>query len=258
MIDFPESVPASGSRVAIVIARRELLRFWRQPARIAAAIGTPLLLWLLMASGLASSFSRVGDGEVGYAAFLLPGMMTLVAVFSAIFSSISVIEDRNEGWLQSVLVAPVPRWSIAGGKVLGGSIMAFAQAMLLLPALPLLGVELEPLGVGVAILALGVTCIATTAMGVAFAWVCETTSSFHAVMNLVFMPMWLLSGAFFPMGGASPWLAWLMRANPLAWATSAIRNPIIGEAWPVWLGLTAVFALVMLCIAVWVVARPRR
>ena len=101
-------VAVSGWRIVGVIWRRELLRFWRQPVRILAAIGTACLLWVVMGSGLADSF-RTGADDSAYSAYLLPGAMTLVCMFTAIFSSISVIEDRNEGWLQSVLASPAPR-----------------------------------------------------------------------------------------------------------------------------------------------------
>ena len=101
-----------------IILKRELIRFTRQPSRIGAAIGTPLILWVFMASGFSGSMSMGNPGvadttaspSTSYSLYLLPGMMTLVAMFTAIFSSISIIEDRTEGCLQSVLVAPSPRW----------------------------------------------------------------------------------------------------------------------------------------------------
>jgi len=249
----PTSV--SGLQVAGVICRRDLTRFVRQPARIAAAIGTPLMLWLLVGSGFAGSFKPAGLGEVSYAAFLLPGMMTLTAVFTAIFSAISVIDARNEGWLQGVLVAPVPRWSIALGKIASGSIVAFLQSAVLLCLIPFMGVRPGFSELLMTILALAATCFAMAGMGVALAWRSETSASFHAVMNLVFMPMWLLSGAFFPPDGAASWLSWIMNANPLTWCTLAIRQPMLGE--PQWLPLVICvgFAMVMLVLATMVVSR---
>jgi len=235
------SSPALGVRVTWVILRRELVRFLRQPARIGAAIGTPVILWLFMSSGFAGSFGRGGNGIIengaapsavrdamgeNYTLFLLPGMMTLIAMFTAIFASISIIEDRQEGWLQSVLVSPAPRWSIAAGKMLGGAAIAFAQSILLLLALPIIGEWPGWLAVGATAAALAVTCIAMTGVGVAFAWVSESSQGFHAVMNLVLMPLWLLSGAFFSTASAAGWLAVVMYLNPLRWATEAIRRPI--------------------------------
>jgi ABC-2 type transport system permease protein len=251
----------SGWRIALVIARRDLVRFLRQPARIAAAIGTPLLFWAFMGGGFAGSFRPAGLGETSYAGFLLPGMITLVAVFSAIFSAFSIIEGRNEGWLQTVLVSPAPRWAIALGKISGSSLLAFVQAAMLMLALPFLDLKVTIAGVGASLLALAITSFAMTAMGLLFAWRSETTASFHAIMNIVFMPMWLLSGAFFPPtpsteGGASA-LTWLMRINPLTWCTQAMREPLLNRDATMWLLASLAFAMVMFALATLSVMRNR-
>ena len=242
-----------------VIVRRELILFVRQPARVAAAIGTPCLLWLFMGSGFAQSFRPPEQlGDASYASYLLPGMMTLVAVFAAIFSSISIIQDRRDGWLQSVLVSPAPRWSIALGKTLGGAIVAWAQAALWLAAAPLLDIHLTFWAAILALLGVAATCIAMTAVGVAFAWRTETTAAFHAVMNLVFMPAWLLSGALFPPQGASAWLGLVVRLNPLSWCTQAIRGPLLGEPSFTALAGSFIFAGAALACATWIVSAPSK
>ena len=104
-----------GLRLAILFALRDVVRFAAQPTRVAAAVGTPVILWVFLGSGVGESF-RPANLETSYAAFLAPGICTLVAVFTAIFSAIAVIDDRNEGWLRAVLVSPAPRWSIALGR----------------------------------------------------------------------------------------------------------------------------------------------
>ncbi len=245
----------NGLLVATVILRRELIRFGRQPARIVAAVGTPCVLWLFLAAGFAESLRPQHLDDASYAAFLLPGMMTLVAVFAAIFSSISVIEDRNEGWLWAVLASPAPRWSIALGRIAGGSLVAWTQAALLIAISPALGIHLTPDSAGVALAALAATSVAATAVGLAFAWRIETTGGFHAVMNLVFMPLWLLSGAIFPVEGTSPWLARLMVMNPLAWCTEAIRSALLTHPHPgaLWASVGAACAAIV--VALWVMAR---
>lgn len=252
--------PVSGVAVALTICRRELIRFFRQPARIAAAIGTPMLLWVLLTSGFGDSLVRDSLGA-SYASFLLPGVMSLVAVFAAIFSSISVIEDRREGWLQSVLVSPAPRWSIALGKMLGGGVMAFVQAAMLLLALLLLDVQPGIVGIAWSLLGIATLSFSMAGLGLMFAWRCETTASFHAVMNLVFMPMWMLSGAFFPVSGAHAWMAWLIRINPLTWATEAVRGPLTGLPASDWSGamtISVIFAIGMLGLATWIVTKPSK
>ena len=246
----------SGLTVAMVLCRRELIRFTRQPMRIAAAIGTPALLWIFMASGFAHSIRPEQLGDINYPAFLLPGVMTLVAVFAAIFSSISIIEDRRDGWLQSVLVSPGPRWAIALGKIVGGALVAWIQAAVLILTIPLLGIEVPLANILLTLFALGLTCFAMTALGIAFAWRSETTAGFHAVMNLLFLPMWMLSGAFFPAQGTAGWMSILMQVNPLTWCTQSIRNPILdqGAAFPIMLSI--LFAGAMMAIATFIIARP--
>ncbi len=255
----------SGAHIAVVIARRDLVRFLRQPARVAAAIGTPLLLWLFLGSGFAGSFRPTGLGDTSYSAFLLPGAMTLVAVFAAIFSSISIIEDRNEGWLQAALVSPAPRWSLAMGKIFGSSLVSFTQSAVMLLAIPFLHLDVSFAAVGVTLLALSATSFAMTAMGFIFAWHSETSAAFHAVMNIVFMPMWLLSGAFFPPkaeGASAGFLTWLMQVNPLTWCTQAIRQPMlegrVNQAAMWWLAAAIMFALVMFAGAVITVSRKAK
>jgi len=231
------------------LARREITRFMRQPARIAAAVGTALLLWIVVGGGFAHSVSPAGSSS--YSSYLIPGLMTLVAMFAAIFSNISIIEDRREGFLQGVLVSPAPRAAIAGGLIGGGALVAWIQAMALLP----LAAFSEP-GLSVAALvpvaiALLLTSVALQSLGLIFAWRCRDSASFHAVMNLVLMPLWLLSDALFPAGGASPWIGSLIAVNPLSWCASAVRQALatpgdgefaLGIGWPM-LG-TAAFAVV--------------
>jgi ABC-2 type transport system permease protein len=246
-------------RTAAILCRREIVRFVRQPARVLAAIGTPALLWLLLASGFAESMGRDAlPGDVSYAAFLLPGMMTLVAVFAAVFSSISIIEERQGGWLQSVLVSPAPRWSIALGKSMGGAIVGWTQAALLLTAVIALDITPGVTSIVLALAALALVSVAMAAMGVAFAWRSRTTGSFHAVMNLLFLPMWMLSGAFFPAEGAAAWMRPLVLINPLTWATQAIRGPLLGEPWGAAMGISAGFVTTMLIVTTLVIRHRDR
>jgi len=247
----------SSAAVMWTILWRELVRFRRQPTRIAAAIGTPVMFWAFLGMGFSNHItneSQVTKG--GYGLFLLPGMMTMVALFTAIFSSISVIEDRNEGWLQSVLVSPASRWSIAMGKVLGGAIIAFLQAAVLLLAPPVWGHWGGFAGVGLILLALAFTTLMMTGIGVALAWKSETTQGFHAIMNLVLMPMWALSGAIFPVENQTPILHYLMLINPLTWCSLAISAPLHGTSPWLPLSLAGACAVAALALATFVVASP--
>jgi len=224
------------------LASRELIRLRRQPARIAATIGTPLLLWAFLASGLAGSFAA-GEEGVSYAAFFLPGAATLAVLFSSIFASMSLIEDRREGFLQAALVSPAPRTSIALAKASGATLVALLQGAVLLAPAALVGLETPPLGYLLGAYALALTAAAVTSLGLALAWVVNSSEGFHGVMNGLLMPMWMLSGAVFPVDSASPWLATIAAINPLTWCTTCVRAALAGDAFPTlsWIG-AGVFA----------------
>ncbi|HVT59090.1 MAG TPA: ATP-binding cassette domain-containing protein [Thermoanaerobaculia bacterium] len=231
---------ASRGLAVATLWRRELVRFARQPSRIAGAIGTPLLFWALLGSGLSASFRLPGSaGGARYLEFFFPGTLALVLLFAAIFSTISVIEDRDQGFLQGVLAAPVPRSAIAAGKVLGGATLAWLQAAALLALAPLAGIPLHLRTAAAAAAVLALLAASLTALGFAFAWAVDSVQGFHSVMSLVLLPMWLLSGAFFPLAGAPLWLAVLMRLNPLTYGLGALRWGLYGAASAVGPGLPA-------------------
>lgn len=223
----PPALP-SGLPALLWLTRRELHRFVRQPSRIAAAVGTPLLVWVFFGSGFAGSFAPRSD-NVSYTAYLIPGMAALAALFSSIFAAISLIEDRQSGFLQSVLVSPAPRWAVAGAKVLGSSAVAAGQAALLLVPALLMGVG-SPAALVPAFGAILVIAVLISGIGLAAAWHIDSVPGFHGVMNLVLMPMWLLSGSVFPVSGAAGWLRVVMLANPLTWPTAAMRGALIPGA----------------------------
>lgn len=214
---------------AATLWQRELVRFFRQPSRVAGAIGTPLVFWLFMGSGLSGSFREPGTAGVSYLQFFFPGTIVLVLLFAAIFSTISVIEDRHEGFLQGVLVAPVSRGAIVAGKVLGGATLAWLQGAVFLLLAPLAGLHLTVASGLAAAGILALLAISLTAIGFGFAWKLDSVQGFHGVMNVVLLPMWLLSGAFFPLAGAPWWLGLLMRVNPLTYGVSALHDLLVAR-----------------------------
>jgi ABC-2 type transport system permease protein len=247
---------------------REVLRFLRQRGRVLGSVGTPLLFWVLLGAGFGRTFRPPGLAqELDYLTYFFPGTVLLVVLFTAIFSSISVIQDRTEGFLAGVLVAPVPRLTIVLGKVAGGAALGLLQGVLLLVLAPLAGLPLSLPGFLGACGALALTSLALSALGFLCAWRLDSVQGFHAVMNLLLMPMWLLSGAFFSAAGAAPWLRAVMAVNPLAYGLTALRGALhppaeraaLGAADP-WLaaGVLAAFAAVALLGAAWVAARPER
>lgn len=215
---------------AFTLWKREIVRFFRQPSRVAGAVGSPLVFWLLIGSGLSGSFRLPGGpADLDYLEYFFPGTVVLVLLFAAIFSTISIIEDRHEGFLQGVLVAPVSRAAIVAGKVFGGATLAWLQGMAFLALAPLSGISLTAGSALAAAGVLAVLAVSMTAIGFAFAWVLDSVQGFHAIMNLVLVPMWLLSGAFFPLSGAPAWLSALMRLDPLTYGVAALRWVLYGS-----------------------------
>ncbi len=245
-----------------VLAHREVLRFVRQPVRLFGSLVQPLLFWLFMGAGFSQSFSMGSEGT-GYREFFFPGIVLMLMLFAAIFSTITLIEDRNAGFLQGVLVAPVSRLSLVLGKVAGGTVIAMVQAVIFLCFAPLAGIPLTA-GMVVDLLVLFFLIgIGFTGMGFAIAWLMDSTAGYHAVMSVVMIPLWLISGALFPVEGASEWLAFAMRCNPVFYAQVLVRKCFYQELGPLLADADFVQALMvsvgwgalMLAVAVWIVYR---
>jgi len=243
-------VIAAGFHPFVRLTARELVRFVRQPSRIVATLGTPVLLWLLLGSGFAGSFAPPsGHAATTYAAFLLPGVLTVSVMFTAILGAISLIDDRHAGFLQSVLVSPAPRWVAWGSKLAGAAAVATAQAALLLPAAAILGLPAGAIGYLGALAALACIAAGVAGLGLALAWRVDSVQGFHGVMNLLLMPMWLLSGSIFPLEGASGWLRVVMLANPMTWPTRALHASLAGAFDPIAWGATILFAAAGIALA---------
>ncbi len=210
------------------LAWRETKHFFRQRGRVIGAIGTPVLFWLFIGGGIGSSFSTEAlTGSDNYLEYFFPGTLALVLLFTALFSMISLIKERNEGFLQSVLVAPMSRQGVVLGKVLGCTILASIQGFLVLALAPVAGI---PIGLGSLVLVVPLVIVISFALasfGFVFAWNSESIQSFHSVMNLILFPMWLLSGALFPASGAASWLGWLIHLNPLSYGVAALRRAML-------------------------------
>ena len=223
---FPATAPASAGVLlpAFTLWWREIVRFYRQRARVVGVILSPLLFWVVIGSGFGSSFrSGQGAGQEHYLDYFYPGTLVMIVLFTAIFTMMSVIEDRNEGFLLSVLVAPVPRAAIVLGKVLGGTTLAAVQGLIFLVFSPFVGIHMTIGSFGLIVVTVFLVSFALTALGFAIAWPLDSTQAFHAIINLFLIPLWLLSGALFPLAKASAWIRWLMYANPLTYGVEALR-----------------------------------
>ncbi|HEY8967280.1 MAG TPA: ABC transporter permease [Candidatus Methylacidiphilales bacterium] len=209
------------------LTRREIVRFVRQRNRVIGALATPLAFWFMIGSGVGSSFSGgQANDTAAYLHYFFPGTLLLIVLFTAIFSTISIIEDRREGFLQGVLVSPIPRSAFVLAKLLGGTLLAFAQCLLIYVIALNFGL---PFSIPACLLFVGtvfVLGLALTALGYLIAWPLDSTQGFHAIMNLFLMPMWFLSGALFPLAGSATWLRYLAAANPLTYGLGLLRQAL--------------------------------
>jgi len=203
------------------LALREVTRFLRQKNRVIGAMATPVLFWFLLGSGVGRSLVAPGFRErTDYLTYFFPGIVLLIILFTAIFSTVSVIEDRREGFLQGVLVAPDGRSAILFGKLIGGTLLAVFQAIVVVLLAPYSDARvLFYLLAIISVLAVGLT-----ALGFLIAWPMDSTQGFHALINLFFVPLWFLSGALFPPAGSAEWIRVLMRFNPLSYGHDALAG----------------------------------
>lgn len=212
-----------------VLLRRDLVRFFRQPSRLAGALGQPILFWLLIGSGMAGTF-RMAGSDVGYLQFFYPGVVLMVVLFAAIFTTVSVIEDRHEGFLQAVLAGPGSRPALVIGKALGSAAVALSQAALFLLLAPAAGFPFGSVHWPLLLASLALAGIGLAALGFAVAWAVDNVQGYHAIQMTLLVPLWVVSGAMFPPSDAHPAFTAVMRANPVAYAVSAARRALAGPA----------------------------
>jgi ABC-2 type transport system permease protein len=223
---------------AATLWQRELLRFWRQKSRVLGVVASPLVFWLI-----------IGYGSNDLARFY-SGALVLTVMFSAIFSTISIIEDRREGFLLSMLVSPAPRTSLVLGKILGAATLAWIQGLIFLAFAPLAGVSIQIVELIPVVAAIFLISFTLTGLGFVIAWKMESTAAFHGIMNLLLVPMWMVSGSLFPMATAHGWIKAIMWINPLTYSIALLNHtlrlpnatPGLSES----LLVTALFGLVLL------------
>jgi daunorubicin resistance ABC transporter membrane protein len=206
---------------------RDLVRFFRQPSRLVGALGQPVLFWLIIGSGMASTF-RMPGAQVGYLEFFYPGVVLMVVLFAAIFTTVSVIEDRHQGFLQAVLAGPGSRASLVAGKSLGSASVALSQAALFLLLAPAAGFPFRSIDWPLLVAALGLAAIGLAALGFTVAWAIDNVQGYHAIQMTLLVPLWVISGAMFPPSPDHPAFTAVMRANPVAYAVSATRRALAG------------------------------
>ena len=249
-----------------VLWRRDVVRFFRERSRIAGALVQPLIFWLVIGAGMSPTFRLRGATGVGYLDYFYPGVILMVVLFTSIFATMSVIEDRHQGFLQAVLVAPGSRAAVVIGKSLGATTVALVQAALFVALAPFVGFSVGAIDWPLLAVVILCTSLSLSAMGFAVAWWLDSTQGYHVVMSVLLLPLWIVSGAMFPPPRAA-WAQTALALDPMAYSVAGIRRALYGGAPPpgtilagssVWLELAVTIGCAAVGIAIAIAVCIRR
>jgi len=269
----PVDTRIASLRAVYIIWYRDILRYWRDRWRLVASLAQPLLFLVVFGSGLSSSLGGglFGGGRgLSYMQFMFPGIIGMSILFTAIFGAMSIVWDREFGFLKEVLVAPIDRWAVAIGKALGSTTQAMIQGLIILVLAPFVGVHLSLLTVIEIVPLAAVLAFGLSSLGVAIASMMKSLQGFQVVVNFLMMPMFFLSGALFPLTNLPGWMTVLTRLNPASYGIDPLRRVVLSDsglpnalidrvgltiggqllAIPLEMGIMFAFGLVMLGIAV--------
>jgi len=244
---------------------RDILRFWHDKMRMIGSITFPLLFLFVFGSGLSARMGVLGPG-IDFTQFIFPGIIGMTVLMSSFMAGVSVVWDREFGFLKEVLVAPISRASVAIGKTLGAATVALLQGTLILLFAPLIGVSLSVLTVLALLPLMFLLAVSLGSLGILLATRIRSMEAFQAVMQMLMFPMVFLSGAFFPLQGLPTWMNILVKVNPATYGIAPIRQVILGAApgfsysisllghtLSLWDNITilAVFGAAMILLAIW-------
>ena len=269
----PVDTRMASLRAVYIIWYRDILRYWRDRWRLVASLAQPLLFLVVFGSGLSSSLGGglFGGGRgLSYMQFMFPGIIGMSILFTSIFGAMSIVWDREFGFLKEVLVAPIDRWAVAIGKALGSTTQAMIQGLIILVLAPFIGVKLSFLTVLEIIPLAALLAFGLSSLGVAIASMMRSLQGFQVVMNFLMMPMFFLSGALFPLTNLPGWMTVLTRLNPASYGIDPLRRVVLSDSGlsnalvdrigltiggrllpiPLEVGIVFAFGLVMLSIAV--------
>src|SRR5438128_6961383 len=228
----PVDTRMASLRAIYIIWYRDILRYWRDRWRLVASLAQPLLFLLVFGSGLSSSLGGAfGRGTgISYIQFMYPGIIGMSILFTAIFGAMSIVWDREFGFLKELLVAPIDRSAVAIGKALGSTTQAMIQGLILLVLAPFVGVKLNLLTVIELIPLAAVLAFGLSTFGVALASSMKSLQGFQVVMNFLMMPMFFLSGALFPLTNLPGWMTVLTRLDPASYGVDPLRRVVLAES----------------------------
>ncbi len=206
---------------------RDLLRFWHDKLRMAGSITFPLIFLFVFGSGLSARMDFLGSG-INFTQFIFPGIVGMSVLMSSFMAGMSVVWDREFGFLKEVLVAPISRASVAVGKTLGAATVALLQGMLILLFAPLIGVSLSLWTVLATLPLMFLLAVSMGSLGILLATRIRSMEAFQAVMQMLMFPMMFLSGVFFPVQGLPAWMNVLVKINPATYGIAPIRQVMLG------------------------------
>lgn len=220
--------PLSNLRVIYIIWYRDLLRFWRDRARLITSFAQPFLFLVIIGTGLSSGIVFLGGAsDYDYIQFMYPGIIGMVVLFTSIMAGVSIVWDREFGFLKEVLVAPISRSAVAIGKALGGATIATAQGLVMLVFIPFVGVSISAAQVFLLIPLMFIFAFSLTSMGILIASRIKTMESFQVVIQLLLFPLFFLSPALFPVERLPSWLGIPVRLNPVSYGIDSLRQVVL-------------------------------
>jgi ABC-2 type transport system permease protein len=244
---------------------RDVLRFWHDKARMFSAILFPVMFLVIFGSGLQGTIGLMAGG-VNFTQFMFPGIMGMSVLMGSFMSGVSIVWDREFGFLKEVLVAPISRISVAVGRTLGAATVATIQGIIILVLAPILDVPLSVGAVFALIPLMFLLAASMGSMGILLASRVKSTEAFQAIMQMLMFPMIFLSGVFFPMQNLPAWMSFIVKINPATYGVAAIRQMVLGtipdspfniylfgHLMSIWenIGVLAVFGLIMILLAMW-------
>ena len=234
-----------------IIWLRDLKRYFRDKPRIIGSLAQPILFLFVLGSGIASSFQFFGSnrGE-DYIIFIFPGIIGMTVLFTSFFSAMSIIWDREFGFLKEVLIAPISRTSIVAGKILGGSTIALIQGTIILIFSPLLKIPLTIVSLLKLLLIMFLIAMAISTMGIALASKIKTMQGFQVITNFLLLPMFFLSGAIFPLNNTLEWMNIISKINPLSYGIDAMRYVMLNDPtlqlYPLWVNIIVLVSITII------------
>jgi ABC-2 type transport system permease protein len=244
---------------------RDVLRFWYDKARMFSALLFPIFFLVIFGAGLTRSIGMMAEG-IDFIQFMYPGIIAMSVLMGAFMSGVSIVWDREYGFLKEVLVAPISRISVAVGRTLGSATVATIQGIMILVLAPLVKVSLTVWMVVVLIPLSFLLAASMGSLGILLASRIKSTEAFQAIMQMLMFPMMFLSGVFFPLQNLPSWMSIIVKFNPATYGVAAIRQVVLGNppespftvylyghAMSIWenIAIMAAFGLIMIILAMW-------